>query len=265
MSGSQVLMEVRQLSVELSGRKILSDVDLQLRQGELVSVIGPNGAGKTTLLRAMDGLVPPTKGEVLLGARALTAVPRREIARKISYVPQGDPGGLDFTVRTFVELGRYPNLGPWESLGLEDLETVQDALETTEIADLAERRLASLSGGERQRVLIAAALAQGGNILLLDEPTSFLDYRHQQQILALMDRLHREGGYTCVMITHDLNAASRLSDRILILKSGRRAAEGSVDEVLQEEKLEEIFEVPFQLLEAKGGKHVLTLAELGPQ
>jgi len=112
MTFGKTLMEVRGLGVELSGRTILSGVDLELRQGELVSIIGPNGAGKTTLLRAMDGLVPPTQGEVLLDSRSLNLISRRKIAQRISYVPQGDPGGLDFTVRTFVELGRYPNLGP---------------------------------------------------------------------------------------------------------------------------------------------------------
>lgn len=265
MTFGKTLMEVRGLGVELSGRTILSGVDLELRQGELVSIIGPNGAGKTTLLRAMDGLVPPTQGEVLLDSRSLNLISRRKIAQRISYVPQGDPGGLDFTVRTFVELGRYPNLGPWESLGPDDSDAVQSALETTEIAQLADRQLAFLSGGERQRVLIAAALAQGGNILLLDEPTSFLDYRHQQQILTLLDRLHRDGGYACVMITHDLNAAARMSDRILILKRGRQAMEGSVDEVFQEEKLAQIFEVPFQMLETNGKKYVLMLGDLGSE
>ena len=264
MPGGGVLMEIRSLSVELSGREILADLNLELRQGEFLSIVGPNGAGKTTLLRAMDGLVSVSGGEVLLDGVPLATIPRRKLARKISYVPQGDPGGLDFTVRAFVELGRYPHLGPWQSLGAEDLEAVRGALETTEIFHLEERRLVSLSGGERQRVLIAAALAQGGDILLLDEPSSFLDYRHQQQILALLDRLHRQGGYTCVMITHDLNAASSLSDRILVLKEGRLLLQGDADEVLQAEKLEEIFGVPFQMLVAGGRKKALILAELGP-
>ncbi len=259
------LMEVRELVVKMSDREILSGLDLKLHRGEFVSMIGPNGAGKTTLLRAMDGLVPLSRGEILFEGRSLEAIRRREIARKISYVPQGDPGGLDFSVQAFVELGRYPNLGPWESLGPADLKAVHGAMERTEISALADRRLLSLSGGERQRVLIAAALAQGGDLLLLDEPTSFLDYRHQLQVLALLDRLHRQDGYTCVMVTHDLNAASSLSDRIFVLKEGRLVEEGTPDAVLRPEKLEEVFEVPFRLIERGGKRRSMILAELAPR
>jgi len=259
------LMEIRNLGVAPGGNRILSGLNLVLGKGDFLSIAGPNGAGKTTLLKAMAGLLREVEGKVLLDGRSIEDYSRRELARRISYVPQGDPGGLDFTVQAFVELGRYPHLGPWESLGKSDFEAVHRAMEITEIGHLAGRHLLALSGGERQRVLIAAALAQGGELLLLDEPTSFLDYRHQQQVLDLLDRLHREESYSCVMVTHDLNAAWSLSERILVLKDGRPELYGQAEEVLQTEKLREIFGVPFRMMKDADGDGVMILAELVPR
>lgn len=263
MPMGEVLIEVCGLDIEIGSVEILSQIEFQLHRSEFLSIIGPNGSGKTTLLRALDGLYFPQAGEILLSGVPLNSLPRRRLARQISYVPQGDPGGLDFTVRTFVELGRYPHLGSWESLRPEDIDAIQQAMEITGISQFSQRPLGALSGGERQRVLIAAALAQGAEILLLDEPTSYLDYKHQQQVLGLLGRLHREGAYSCVMVTHDLNAASRLSDSILVLKEGRLVARGAPDEVLQGPGLEKIFEVPFRMLDQDPLRRPSILPELG--
>jgi len=245
------------LSVCLGEVEILHGISLVVGKGEFLTVIGPNGAGKSTLLRCLDGLLSPAAGEVQVDGRRLADYSRRELARVVSYVPQPEAGSLDFTVRSFVEMGRYPHLGAWAALTTEDAAKVAEAMELTEVAALADRSMASLSGGERQRASIAAALAQGGSILLLDEPTSFLDYRHQVKVLALLDRLHREHGLTVVAVTHDLNGTVAYSDKVLALKDGRVVLSGAPADVLTEEALGAIFDVDFRLL--PGGYNGLPL------
>lgn len=245
---SAPLLEARAVDVELDGSRILTGVDVAVGSGQFLSLIGPNGAGKSTLIRCLAGLIPPSRGDVLLDGRPLAALPRRELARSISYVPQADARSLPFSVRSFVEMGRYPHLGAWATPGQGDVRAVDAALERTETADLAGRSMESLSGGERQRVLIAAALAQGGRILLLDEPTTFLDYRHQVWIVELLERLHRDEGLAVVAATHDLNWTVTVSDAVLALRDGRVAFRGATEEVLTAERLEAIYGTRFELV-----------------
>jgi iron complex transport system ATP-binding protein len=244
----------RAVSVELGGAVILDRVSVTVRSGELLAVVGPNGAGKTTLLRCLDGLQAVTGGAVEVSGRPLAALTRRALAREVSYVPQVAGGLGELSVEAFVELGRYPHLGPWQEPGTEDLAALRDALEVTETDHLASRRLDTLSGGERQRVLIAAALAQGGKILLLDEPTASLDYRHQAQTLALLSRLHRERGLTFVLVSHDLNAALPEADRVLALKRGRVAYLGAPGGLLDPEVLAAIYDASFALVRDDHGE-----------
>ena len=239
---------VEDLTVRIGEAEILRGISCAVRSGELLTVIGPNGAGKSTLLRCLDGIVQATSGRVTIGGRALEDFDRRELARTISYVPQPDSGVLDYTVRAFVEMGRYPHLSAWAAMTVDDKEAVANAMELTSVDALADRSLATLSGGERQRASIAAALAQGGSILLLDEPTSFLDYRHQVQILDLLDRLHRERGLTVVAVTHDLNSTVAVSDAVLALDAGRVVFSGSPAELLDESTLTEIYGADFTLV-----------------
>lgn len=245
------------LCVRLGEAEILNEVSASVARGEFVAVIGPNGAGKSTLLRCLDGIIEPTAGRVEIGGRAIDEYSRRELARDISYVPQPDAGSLDYTVRSFVEMGRYPHLTAWAALTEADRLAVTEAMGLTGVAELADRSMASLSGGERQRASIAAALAQGGSILLLDEPTSFLDYRHQVQILDLLDRLHREQGLTVVAVTHDLNSTVASADTVLALKDGRVERVGPPTELLDERALSEIFDAEFRLV--AGGHRGLPL------
>ena len=239
---------VDNLGVRLGDAQILNGVSLEVGSGEFLTVIGPNGAGKSTLLRCLDGILAPSSGRILIDGSSIGDCSRRELARKLSYVPQPDAGSLDFTVRSYVEMGRYPHLGAWAALTGGDELAVSDAMELTEVSGLADRVMASLSGGERQRVSIAAALAQGGSVLLLDEPTSFLDYRHQVQILDMLDRLHRERGLTVVAVTHDLNSMVAFSDTVLALVNGRTAFFGTPSEVLSEENLGSIYGAGFRLV-----------------
>ncbi len=239
---------VEGLSVHFGDSAILEEITMEVQRGDFLTVIGPNGAGKSTLLRCLDGIIEPSAGRVLLDGRPLSELNRRELARAVSYVPQPDANSLEYTVRSFVEMGRYPHLSAWAALTHHDISVVAETMELTEVSAFADRTLASLSGGERQRASIAAALAQGGSILLLDEPTSFLDYRHQVQILDLLDRLHRERGLTIVAVTHDLNSTVAFSDRVLALKDGRVARSGTPSELLEDSVLAEIFDTRFKLI-----------------
>jgi iron complex transport system ATP-binding protein len=245
------------LSVRFGEAEILKQVSVTVARGEFVAVIGPNGAGKSTLLRCLDGIIEPTAGRVEIGGRAIAEYNRRELARDVSYVPQPDAGSLDYTVRSFVEMGRYPHVTSWAALTEADRQAVIEAMNLTGVAGLAGRSMASLSGGERQRASIAAALAQGGSILLLDEPTSFLDYRHQVQILDLLDRLHDEKGFTVVAVTHDLNSTVASADTVLALKNGSVERAGPPSDLLDENVLAEIFDADFRLV--AGGHRGLPL------
>lgn len=257
MSGPKILVE--ELSVRLGQAEILKRVSITVEPGGFVAVIGPNGAGKSTLLRCLDGLIQPASGRIVIDGRPLAELGRRELARTVSYVPQPDGGSLDYTVRSFVEMGRFPHLGSWAALTETDVLAVREAMELTEVAALAGRTMASLSGGERQRASIAAALAQGGSILLLDEPTSFLDYRHQVQILGLIDRLHRERALTVVAVTHDLNSTVASADAVIALKNGRVAFEGRPADLLREEALAAIYDADFRLV--AGGHRGLPIVQ----
>lgn len=247
------------LSVRIADADILHEVDLTVGRGEFLAVIGPNGAGKSTLLRCIDGIVEPSSGRIEIAGRTLGDYSRRDLARTVSYVPQPTAGSLDFTVRAFVEMGRFPYLTAWAALTETDRAAVNEAMHLTEVVDVADRSMASLSGGERQRVFIAAALAQGGSILLLDEPTSFLDYRHQVQILDLLDRLHQEKGLTVVAVTHDLNSTVASANAVLALKNGRVERMGPPSDLLDERVLAEIFDAEFRLVAGGHGGMPLVL------
>ena len=250
---------VDRVSVRLGDAEVLREVSLSIRSGDFLTVIGPNGAGKSTLLRCLDGILEPALGQVLINGRPVAQFGRRELARTVSFVPQPEAGPLEYTVRAFVEMGRYPHTTTWAAFSASDREAVDEAMELTGVAALGERSLASLSGGERQRASIAAALAQGGEILLLDEPTSFLDFRHQVQILDLLDRLHSERGFTIVAVTHDLNSTVASSDLIVALKGGRVVFEGRPAELLDVAALRRIFDVEFRLAEGGHRGHPLVL------
>lgn len=246
------IFHVGEASVRIGAQTIIDGLSFDLKAGEFLCILGPNGAGKSTCLKVLVGLTAVAEGEVLLSGVPVATTSRRELATKVSYVPQGDPGGFAFTVRSFVEMGRYPYLGPWQPLSLADREAVEQAMRTTEVHHLADRLIGSLSGGERQRTVIAAALAQGGRVLLLDEPTSFLDYRHQLQVLELLEHLHQEQGYTIIAVTHDLNSTLGLADRALALVAGRSVFFGPPGELLDDRRLEQIFDCPFSMVDAPG-------------
>jgi iron complex transport system ATP-binding protein len=205
---------------------MLRGVDLQVAPGEVVAVCGPNGSGKSTLLAALAGLVPVRAGRVTVDGAPLARLHRREVARRIAFLAQSAPAAEGFSVRELVALGRHPWRGPLQPPGAQDRRAIDWALSVTGMAELAGRDVATLSGGERQRAHLAMALAQGGRYLLLDEPTSFLDPRHQLDILKLVRDLNHAHGLTVVWVLHDLNQAAHFSDRVVVLSDGAVRADG---------------------------------------
>ncbi|NLY01182.1 MAG: ABC transporter ATP-binding protein [Rhodopirellula sp.] len=237
----EVAVEVRDFSFRLGKKAILHDVSFTVRRGEYLSIIGPNGAGKTTLLKCIDRILTGGKGEIRVFGRPLASYRQKELARRISYVPQADGRVFPFTVEQFVLMGRYPYLSPFSSVGLEDRRAVREALERTATTEFAGRLLNTLSGGERQKVYLAAALAQRADVLLLDEPTTFLDYRHQSEIRDVLALANAESGVTVVTVTHDVNRAALDSGRIVALRDGAVVFRGLPREVMQPSVLERIY------------------------
>ncbi len=257
---TEPLVEARGVGWSAGGRRILGPVGLELARGECLAVVGPNGAGKTTLLRLVAGLLEPSDGSLAWRGAPYRGFSRGELARRIAYVPQVRPTRVPLTVEQLVLLGRYPYLSRWQlAPRAEDFAAVERALERVGAAALRRRPLEELSGGERQAVYVAAALAQGAELLILDEPTTHLDPRHQREIAALLRGLSAER--TVLTATHELNFASLVAGRVLGLKQGRQLACGPPAEVLRREVLAELFEAPFETV--RGGERPVTVLDLG--
>ncbi|WP_455389807.1 ABC transporter ATP-binding protein [Petrachloros mirabilis] len=221
----------------------LDGLSFAVGRGEILGIVGPNGAGKSSLLKIMAGLLPPSNGLIRLGGRPSTELTRRDIARMIAVVPQEYIQIFPFTVAETVLMGRFPHRpSRWWSLGIgeetmQDFACVQQAMTETDILFLADRLVSDLSGGERQRVMIARALAQEPTVLLLDEPTAFLDINHHIEICGLISRLRSERQLTVVLSSHDLNTASQYCDRVLVLKEGRLCRIGPPQETIRPDVL----------------------------
>jgi iron complex transport system ATP-binding protein len=229
---------------------ILDGVSVEVARGDLLGIIGPNGSGKTTLLKLLAGALAPSAGAVSLEGRALSGWSRRERARRIAYVPQETHSAFDFAVLDIVLMGRFPHLGAFSLEGPEDLEIARRALAATGASAFESRPFSTLSGGEKQRVVIAGALAQSADLLLLDEPTASLDVGHQLEVGALLTRLNREQGVTMVLSTHDLNFAASLCRRLALLRGGRILRCGKTDDVLTADSVRALYDV-----EADVGRH----------
>jgi iron complex transport system ATP-binding protein len=222
----------------------LHQISFDVRGGEILGLIGPNSAGKTTIVRLLTKVLYPTGGEILLDGVPLQRLAARTVARQVAVVPQELPQAFPFTVEQLVLMGRYPH-GPGRFFESdEDRAIAREAMTTTGVLDLASAPMESLSGGERQRAVIARALAQRPRLLILDEPTAHLDLRHQAACASLLHRLSRERGVTIMLVSHDLNLAADLCDRLLLLAQGRCVRIGSPDVVLEETALASAFGCP---------------------
>ncbi|HEX6940069.1 MAG TPA: ABC transporter ATP-binding protein [Longimicrobiales bacterium] len=225
-------------------RPAVDGIDVVVPAGSFYAILGPNGSGKSTLLRLLLGALTPTAGTVLYDGRPVGAWGRRELARRVGVVAQGEEAVFPVTVRELVAMGRYPHLGPWRREGAADRRAIEDAMDRCDILDLAARPFATLSGGERQRARIARALAQQPTTLVLDEPTAALDVKHEMAIFELLGALAERDGVTVVLVTHNLNLAARYAHRLLLLDRGRPAAEGAPGCVLRRGILESVYDWP---------------------
>jgi iron complex transport system ATP-binding protein len=210
----------------------VQDVTLRVERGRVVGILGPNGSGKTTLLRLLAGMLHPHSGAVTLNGANLDGIPRAALARSIAVVPQETHLAFDYSVLEIALMGRYPHLGTFALEGPRDMAIAREALEATGTLALERRSFATLSGGEKQRVVIASALAQQAEVLLLDEPTASLDLGYQFDVAALLARLNRERGLTIVVATHDLNFAAALCTSVVMLSGGRVVAAGPTDDTI---------------------------------
>ena len=256
-------LSVRGAGWDVADHTILQGIDVEISPGECLVVVGPNGAGKTTLLRLMAGLLQPSRGQLLWQGRPYPDLARKELARRIAYVPQSRPLQVPLSVEQLVLLGRYPYLSPFRWAPRDaDFVAVSRAMDLAGVSELRQRRLEELSGGERQSAYIAAALAQEAEVLILDEPTTHLDPRHQRQIASLVWKLNRDEGLGVVLATHDLNFAAMLAHRVVALLEGQVAGDGPPGELLRPEKLTELFQAPFTVV--REGARPVTLLEMDP-
>lgn len=244
---SEAAYKVEGLSVSLDGTPILSDVSFNVPVTTSMAVIGPNGAGKTTLLRSLLRLAPGMTGRVELFGKELRRYGRRALARVVGYIPQAGEHAFPFTVEQFVLMARYPYLKAFSHFTETDRNLAAESMAQAGVTPFAGRQMYTLSGGERQKVHIAAALAQQPQVLLLDEATAFLDYRHQVEMFQLIARLRAALGLTIISVTHDLNQGALAFDCVLALKQGRTVFVGPPAELLREGQLETIYGTPFEI------------------
>ncbi|MFF3981386.1 ABC transporter ATP-binding protein [Streptomyces sp. NPDC001828] len=249
-------LAARGVTVGYGDRTVIDALDVTIPPGVVTTIIGPNGCGKSTLLRTLTRLLKPTRGSVVLDGEDIVRLKTRDVAKKLGLLPQSPVAPEGLTVADLVARGRHPHqswLRQWSS---DDVSVVERALDLTGISDLADRPVDSLSGGQRQRAWISMTLAQGTDLLLLDEPTTYLDLAHAIDVLDLVDDLH-ESGCTVVMVLHDLNLATRYSDNLIVMKAGAVLAQGHPRDVVTPELLHEAFGLRAKVIEDPVGDRPL--------
>jgi iron complex transport system ATP-binding protein len=250
-------MEVRQLSFSYGATRVLSDVSFKAPAGRITSILGANGSGKSTLFYLMTKNLRPQSGQILLDGQDIRAIRARDYARQVSIVNQVNTINGDIETERLVSYGRTPFLSFMQRPGAEDARLIDWAMHITDVEKFRAKPLSQLSGGQRQRVWLAMALAQGTRLLLLDEPTTYLDIRYQVQILRLIRRLNKEFGLTILMVLHDMNQALYYSDYLLCLRDGQVVAQGSPAEVMSERLIEELYDIRLPMIDNAHGRFVL--------
>ncbi|HET9426333.1 MAG TPA: ABC transporter ATP-binding protein [Gemmatimonadaceae bacterium] len=239
------MIEFRQLVVQYprAKRPAVDGVSLEAMRGRITAVVGPNGSGKSTLVRTLVGRVRPRGGEVLIDGRSTVLTERRDVAKAVAVVAQSEEMAFPATVAEYISLGRFPHIGAWHRVGEADRRAMERATELAKVGDFLSRPMDALSGGERQRVRLARALAQGGEGLVLDEPTAFLDIGHEMTVFELLVALAREG-QAVLLVSHNLNLIARFAGHIVLLDAGKVVAAGSPTDVMQPATLERVYGWP---------------------
>jgi iron complex transport system ATP-binding protein len=238
------ILTLKDIGFRYEEKWALRGIDLVIHPGEILGVLGPNGSGKSTLLKIMDGILIPQEGEILIRKSPLGSLSRSELARQIAVVTQENHFRFAFSALEVVLMGRFPHLKRLQFEGPGDLKIAYDAIRVTHALELAERSIHELSGGERQRVLIARALAQEPRLILLDEPTSFLDLKYKREIFRLIFALSRDQGLSVALVSHDIDLVAQYCHRIVILKNGAVYDEGEPNEVVTVSNMEAVYECP---------------------
>lgn len=242
------VLNAKDLTLQYDQRRVVEDLTAELPEGKVTMIVGANACGKSTLLRGLSRLLKPAGGTVTLDGKDIHSRPAKELARILGLLPQHPAAPDGILVRDLVGRGRYPHQGFFRSWSAADDLAVQRALEATETLELAERNVDELSGGQRQRVWIAMALAQETEVLLLDEPTTYLDLAHQVEVLDLITDLNRHRGTTVAIVLHDLNLAARYADHVIAMKGGKIVAEGTATDVVTEDLVRDVFGLDSRVL-----------------
>ena len=247
-------IDLSDVSAGYGEKAILHSVSFSVTAGTLLGIIGPNGAGKTTLLRVLGGGLPFSAGRLSIHGRDIRLFGRRELAQIVGFVPQTLDVPVAFTVAEFVAMGRTPYVAGWSRLSGEDEAAIRRAMEMTDIQGLESRLVDELSAGEKQRAVVAMALAQDPQVLLLDEPTAHLDVQHAWSLMALIVKLNREHSVTVVLSSHDLNLAAEFCSHLLLMENGRTVAHGTPQEVLDADNLSRVYRHPLEIVNMQGGR-----------
>lgn len=243
------LFELEHVNYRYGTFPVLCDISFTIAEGEIFGIIGPNGSGKSTLIRLMSGLHSLSSGKILLRDKPLSSYSHKDLARQIAVLEQEGTPPLPYTVEQIVSMGRYPWLKPFSELGAHDHEIVENVLRNLNLWDKRSKKVSALSGGQRQLVSLARAMAQEPRILILDEPTTYLDIGHQILVMEHVRKWHQEQGLTLIMVLHDLNIAGQYCDRLLLLDQGKIINWGNVAEVLNEDILAKIYKADLVRIE----------------
>lgn len=235
------ILSLKKVGYRYGSTWAVRNISIEVGSGELVGVLGPNGSGKSTLLKVTDGILCPCEGEVVLKGRELQHYSRAGLAREVAMVPQENHFHFSFSSLEVVLMGRFAHMGLLQFEGERDMAVAYEAMEAAQCIDLAERAIHELSGGEKQRVMLARALAQEPSLILLDEPTSFLDLRYKKETFDLLWSLTRERGLSLMAVSHDLDLSARYCDRMVLLREGEVFLEGSPGDVLTAENVESVY------------------------
>lgn len=247
----------KNITITLNHKEILKDISISIPEGKRTVILGPNGSGKSTLLKALAGLLKCSAGSICFDKQELQRISKHQLAKQMAILPQGAEAPKDLTVGDLVDYGRFPHRKWWGSAPKDDKECVLWALKQTGMEYFQNRLVSTLSGGERQRAWIAMALAQKPKVLLLDEPTTYLDIAHQLEVMNIVSRLNRDNGISVVMVLHDINHAMQFADEIIILKDGTIFAKGEPEKIITVDLLEKVFGVSADVFTNREGKPVL--------
>ncbi len=237
----QSVLQVQDVDIAINKKIIIHDLSLAIPEGKITAIIGPNGCGKSTTLKAIARILPCARGSISFKGRDIKSLSHREFARCLAILTQSPVAPTDLTVQDLVEMGRFPHRSFWGRGSRDDAQHVAWALQQTNMTEMSHRLLHTLSGGERQRAWIAMALAQRPQVLLLDEPTTYLDICHQLEVMQLLDKLNKELGLTVVMVIHDLNHAIQYADYVAVIKAGRLVTSGAPQEIVTANLLADVF------------------------